>query len=231
MRFPYILAFAFAVAATSADAQYMRLHGVSIATGGFGQFDKTIESNPTPVSVNYRESLPFSQFITQTTTAQNQQQFTTMSAGFLASMQFHPVAWAGVEFNYGYTRYSERYTLNYAVNNGVTSRSNVPTSQHEATGAYLFHPKHIPFQPFMGIGGGAIDFDPAFPAVSGGTYQWRGAGLLEAGFDLPTMNKHLAFRVEGRSLFYRAPNFGTPVISTRSWRAQTEPVLSAVYRF
>jgi hypothetical protein len=121
-----------------------------------------------------------------------------------------------VEVNYGFTHYSELYNFNESsVTAGQQIR--VPTDQHEATAAYVFHPRHIPFQPFVNIGGGALDFAPAST-----TNQWRAAGLLEAGFDIPTRNKHLAFRMEGRTLVYRAPNFNTSL---------EEPSLSAVYRF
>ena len=91
---------------------------------------------------------------------------------------------------------------------------------------YQFHPKHIPFQPFVNIGGGALDFAP-----NTGQYQWRTAGLLEMGFDLPTHSKHIGFRIAGRSLYYRAPNFNTAAISTREWRVTEEPSVSTYYRF
>ena len=102
----------------------------------------------------------------------------------------------------------------------------MPTDQHELTAAYLIHPKHIPFQPFIGIGGGSIDFSP-----SNASNQWRGAGLLESGFDMRTHNPHLSFRIEGRSLYYRSPNFYQPAISTRSWRVTEQPTISAHYAF
>jgi hypothetical protein len=218
------------VGALSAQGQYLKLHRASVSAGGFGQFNTILEQNPRSATLNFTTTSPSGITAPATTTVTNQRQDTTWSAGFLTSFQFHPVAWAGVEMNYGYTRYSEEYSYNPAFSL-VGNHVRIPVNEHEATGAYLFHPKHIPFQPFMGIGGGAIDFNPAFPQSTHGTNQWRGAGLLEAGFDLPTMTKHIAFRVEGRSLYYRSPNFSTPYLSTRSWRVQTEPVVSAIYRF
>jgi hypothetical protein len=214
-----------ALSAIGAQGQFYKLHGASVSVGGFGQFNRVIESDTQP------RTAPFTTPFVGTTTETGQNQYTTQSAGGIASLQFHPVSWAGVELNYAYSRYSELYTYSYANAPGTIDRSRIPTNQHEATGAYLFHPRHIPFQPFMGIGGGAVDFNPAFAAQTGGIHQWRGAGLLEAGFDLPTVAKHIAFRVEGRSLYYRAPDFGSSTLSTRSWRVQAEPVVSAVYRF
>ena len=209
--------------AVGAQAQfhYYSTHHGSVSVGGTGVFNTQLNYNPdtTGATVN-SPSGP------QQTGVSNQQQFTTDSVGFVTAFQFHPVAWAGVELNYGFTHNSEKYAFNYAVSSDTTSRVTVPTDQHEFTGGYLFHPRHIPFQPFVVVGGGAVDFAPSY-----GSNQWRGAGLLEVGFDLPTPNKHIGFRVEGRSLYYRQPNFYTPAISTQSWRVQEEPSISAVYKF
>lgn len=209
-------------AALPAHAQFYKLKGASVSVGGFGQFTRPLTSSGTPGFFR----VPTASGGSTVTFISNKQQYTTNSAGFVTSLQFHPVAWAGVELNYGFTHYSERYAFNYA-NVIATQRVSVPTDAHEATAAYVFHPKHIKYQPFVNIGGGAIDFSPRGPVQN----QWRAAGLLEAGFDIPTMSPNLAFRVEGRSLYYRAPNFFTPAVSTDTWRVTIEPTLAAVYRF
>jgi len=224
----YLLPLALAVTAATAHAQIWTLKGANVSVGGTGQFSTILESNPNNVSSTASGI---------TTTISNQRQDTTWSAGLVASMQFHPVTWAGIEVNYGYTHYQERFSYNQNQNGVISNpQAKVPTDWHEATAGYLIHPKHIPFQPYMVLGGGAIDFNPnaidVYPGEqNSGTHQWRGAGLLEAGFDIPTRNKHLAFRVAGRSLYYRSPNFSTAAISTRSWRVTSEPTISAVYRF
>ena len=213
----------FALALT-AHGQFYKLHGASISVGATGQFSTELTSNNTGATT-FLVPLGGSGGTTYPETALNRQQFTTDSTGFVTSLEFHPVAFAGVELNYGFTHYSERYTFNYT-GVGPQQAASVPTDMHETTAAYQFHPHHIPFQPFVNIGGGAVDFSP-----QNASNQWRGAGLLEGGFDLPTRNKHIAFRVEGRSLYYRSPNFYQPVISTKSWRVTEEPSFSSVYRF
>jgi hypothetical protein len=215
-----VVVLAFSASAHGQFYKIATLKGGSISVGGTGQFTTTLTANPNDSVLAVAGPTGFTN-----QTVSNNRQYTTMSAGFLTSAQFHPKPWAGVEFNYGFTRYSERYAFNYS-STAATQTVSVPTDAHEATAAYVFHPKHIKFQPFMNIGGGAIDFTPASAAN-----QWRAAGLVEVGFDIPTSDKHLAFRVEGRTLLYRAPNFNTPSISTRSWRSTEEPSFSAVYRF
>ncbi len=212
--------FALSALPFAAQAQYLKAHGASLSVGGTGQFSRNLTTDP-----SYR---PFTYPIqngTTLTTVYNQQQYTTWSAGFLTSFQFHPVPWAGIALNYGFTHYQERFVYNYAVNQSQ-GQTRVTTDAHEFTGGYLLHPKHIPFQPYVEVGGGAIDFTPWQ-----GSNQFRGAGLLETGFDLPVKNQHIGFRVSGRSLIYRQPNFYNPVISSRGWRVTVEPAVSAFYRF
>lgn len=205
-----------------ANAQYLHEHGFSISVGATSPFDHPLTTSPSPGV--YAVPTPAGGSIN--TTISNQQQFTTDSVGFLSSIQFHPKPWAGVELNYGFNHFTERYNFNYSA--ATTAQTiGVTTDMHEATGAYQFHPKHIPFQPFVNIGGGALDFDPR----SNGAYQWRGAGLLEVGLDLTKPGSHFGWRLEGRGLFYRAPNSFDPAISTRSWTATIEPSISTYYRF
>ncbi len=206
----------------SAAAQegYLKTHGASLSVGGTGQFSTILESNNGYVNNTY--AIPNG---THTDQVYNQQQFTTWSAGFVSSLQFHPKPWAGVALNYGFNHYQERFTYNYT-DSTATGQTRLTTDVHEFTGGYLFHPKRIPFQPYVEVGGGALDFTP-----HEASNQIRGAGLLEAGFDIPTRDKHIALRVSGRSLYYRAPNFYQPAISTKAWRATEEPAISAVYKF
>jgi hypothetical protein len=216
-------------AASGAYAQFGMLHIGNISVGGTGQFTTVLTSNPQPAPL----SAPFG-FVSSTALRQD----TTWSAGGVASLQMHPLPWIGLQVNYGYTRYQERFQYAYLSTPGISSGvhlAQVPVDQHEATAGYLLHPRFLKLQPYVAVGGGAIDFNPrggvTASSPTSGTYQWRGAGYLETGFDLPTGSKHIGFRISGRSLYYRAPNFDTPGISTRSWRVTSEPAISAVYKF
>jgi hypothetical protein len=213
-----------ALATLGAHAQYLKNHKATLSAGGSGQFDTILTSGQTGTNA----FAPFPGGGTYPVTVANEQQFTTNSAGLVTSLQLDPVSWAGVEFNYGFTHYQERYTFNYTntTTPAALQQTRIPVDAHEATGAYIIHAHHIPLQPFVGIGGGAIDFVPRTASN-----QWRGAALMEVGFDMPVRWTHVGFRVEGRSLYYRSPNFYQPAISTRTWRVTSEPVLSAFYRF
>ena len=208
------------LSAVTAQAQYLKTHGASLSVGGTGQFSTILESKPSDVSNTY--AIPDGSVSDQ---VYQQQQFTTGSVGFVASLQFHPVSFAGIALNYGFNHYQERYVYDFT-DSTSPGQTRVTTDVHEFTGGYLLHPKHIPFQPYVEVGGGALDFTPRTASN-----QIRGAGLLEAGFDIPTHDSHIGFRVSGRSLYYRSPNFYQSAISTRSWRVTEEPAVSAFYRF
>lgn len=222
-----VLALLTSAVAGTAGAQFYkstadRLHLGSVSVGATGQFSTLLTQNPSGGTAFYTVG---NNTALNPTAVSNQQQYTTNSLGFLATFGLQPVKGAGFELNYGYTHYSERYSFSYAIAPG-TRQASVPTDQHEFTGVYMVRPKHIPFQPFFGVGGGAIDFAP-----SNASNQWRGAGLLEAGFNIRTRDPHLSFRLEGRSLYYRSPNYYQPAISTRSWRVTEQPTISAFYSF
>ena len=137
-------------------------------------------------------------------------------------MRAQPLKFAPLELNYQYSSFSERF----ATPNGPFF-SYVPLSFHEATAAYLLHPHYHRFRPFVGVGGGSLYFNPAVHVKT----QIRPAGLAEMGFDMRTSNPHLGFRVQGRSLIYRAPNFNNPGLSSSRWVATSEPSASVYVRF
>jgi len=147
---------------------------------------------------------------------------TNNAFGGMFTLRDHPVPWAGIEFDYAYSEYGRR------ISSAVPPYSNeVHTDQHEATAAYLFHPHFRKLQPFIALGGGYIDFVPSLA----GTNQWRGTGLAEVGFDIPTSNPHFGFKVQGRELVYRAPDFNQTNLASRKWVASSEPSFGVWYRF
>ena len=195
----------FAIAAASAQAQFYKLHQADISGGAIGQFT-------TPLTDGTRSTIE----------ADNKN-----SLGGMFTISEHPVPWAGLEFNYAYNEYGSTITQFAA----PRYSQYVHTDSHEATGAYLFHPRSRFFskkiEPFVAIGGGYIDFVPSYA----GSNQWRGTGLVEVGFDIPTSNPHFGFKVEGRELIYRSPNFNQSDLASHQWVTTNEPMFGVYYRF
>ena len=194
------------LAAASANAQFYKLHNVDIGGGALGQFTENLPAN----SLNYTS------------------QTATESFGGMFTVREHPVSWAGIEVNYSYSEYTQRYQPFSPVTGGALSPVNLHNDAHEATGAYLFHPHFRTLQPFIAIGGGYIDFVPSNNGISN---QWRGTGLVEVGLDIPTSNPHMGFRLQGRELVYRNPNFFQSAISSRTWASTSQPSFGVWYRF
>ncbi len=152
--------------------------------------------------------------------------WTTDSTGLLLSLRALPRFGSGVELNYQYTKFSEVY--NTPIGGGVYVRTSIPTSFREVTGAFLFHSHNLwGAQPFLSLGGGAIDF---VPRAGGYHNQWRGAGLAEFGFDVP-FSRYVGVRLQGRRLFYRAPNFNNGAVESHSWVATVDPSASVYLRW
>ena len=186
-----------AIAAASAQGQFYKIHNADIGGGAIGQFTTTLPAGNSSAVTND----------------------TGNSFGGMFTFREHPVAWAGIEFNYAFNDYAQYYTA-------PTYTARTRNTSHEATAAYLFHPHFRKLQPFVGVGGGYIDFVPNL-----GQNQWRGTGLLEVGLDIPTSNPHFGFKVQGRELVYRQPDFYQPIIAGRQWVATSEPSVGVWYRF
>jgi hypothetical protein len=149
----------------------------------------------------------------------------TNSFGTLISVRqsFHP--WLGYEVNYSYTRYSERYnSILYSVQNNV----------HEVSGAYLVQAPKLPIfgiQPFAAVGVGGMIFLPT--TVGGQRYdqQWRTPFLYEIGANFPILTSHLGLRLQYRGLIYKAPDYGSALLTTNATRQTGEPTVGAYLRF
>ncbi len=152
----------------------------------------------------------------------------TGSLGFLLTFRDRPVRFVDLEANYQYSSYTERFT---AQNNSWVT--NVPLSFHEFTGGYIFHTQPDRFhplrpKPYVVVGGGAIYFNPSPVHVH---TQIRPTGLFELGVDLASFNTHVTYRLTGRVLSYRAPNFNNAGIATSAWHATVEPGVSVVLHY
>ena len=149
----------------------------------------------------------------------------TDSLGVVTTVRqsFHP--WLGYEINYGYTRFTERYsTVPFGVQNNL----------HEASGAYLLQGPTIPIlglQPFGAVGVGGLLFLPT--TVGGQKYnqQWRVPLLYEVGVNYPLFTSHFGLRLQYRGLVYKTPDFNSAQLTTNTRRQTSEPSAGAYLRF
>jgi opacity protein-like surface antigen len=166
----------------------------------------------------------FGQF-SQSSNGNGVQDTPTYSLGVVATVRqsFHP--WLGYEINYGYTRFTEKYsTIHFGVQNNM----------HEASGAYLLQAPTIPIlglQPFGAVGVGGLLFLPT--TVGGQKYnqQWRVPLLYEVGLNYPIFSSHLGLRFQYRGLVYKTPDFNSAQLTTNTRRQTAEPSVGAYFRF
>jgi opacity protein-like surface antigen len=166
----------------------------------------------------------FGQF-SQSSNGNGVQDTPTDSLGVVATVRqsFHP--WLGYEINYGYTRFTEKYsTVPFGVQNNM----------HEASAAYLVQAPTIPIlglQPFGAVGVGGLLFLPT--TVGGQKYnqQWRVPLLYEVGVNYPIFTSHLGLRLQYRGLVYKTPDFNSAQLTTGTRRQTSEPSVGAYFRF
>ena len=109
---------------------YWHTHGFDLAALGTGRLQQNIDQQG-PATVGQ-----------------------SFNAGFLANIREHPVSWAGIEFDYGYQKYTEHYRFSPS----QPFVAYQPIQQHEATAGYVFHIKTPWVQPFVVLGGGGVYF-------------------------------------------------------------------------
>jgi hypothetical protein len=208
------------VAASAANAQalpsakdngFFHFHNADVGVAATGQFTTSVTDQ---VVDHLGNTLPH--------------QATTDSPGVLFTMRGNPVPWAGIELNYQYSKFSENFfvTSPGSPTGNANREVSLATSFHEATAAYLFHPKMKKLAPYIGIGGGGLDF---VPTVYYGN-QWRLAGLVDLGLDMQTHSR-LGFRVGARDLTYRAPNYNQSSLSSSRWVTTTQPYAGVYIKY
>jgi hypothetical protein len=151
----------------------------------------------------------------------------TEGVGALLNVRLHPVSWAGLEFNYSYNRFGQRF---YSAATGAQT-ARIDQDEHEATAGYVIHIKSPYVQPFVVLGGGAINFrgTKANPQFDN---QWRGTYMYEVGFDFVSKKApHFGIRVQEHGLFYKAEDYHVANLRSNGYIHQAMPSAGIFYRF
>lgn len=182
---------------------YWATHGFDLAASVNGRYQQTV-TDQRPALTNPTEGL-----------------------GVLVNVREQVVPWFGLEMNYGYNRYSERF--NSAATGAAIGR--LQQDQHEATAGYILHIKAPAVQPFITLGGGAINFrgTKANPQFDN---QWRGTYMYEVGFDFVSRKSpHFGVRIQEHGLFYKAPDFHVASLRSNGYVHQAMPSAGVFFRF
>jgi hypothetical protein len=169
-----------------------------------------------------------------TNQGQNITEFGSNTTGALVSVHYPAKPYFGLEFNYGYGRYTENFqgpgVANFLPAN--TAVFKVQAKVNEYTFGYLITPPHQIFglHPFISAGAGTQAFKPtAFggqeePEKARMTYYYS-LGLQK------DYSPHFGFRLGFRQLFFLAPDFGQNYLTILKHVSTYEPMVGFYLRY
>ncbi len=216
-----VLAFAFGTASAQLDTPPSKfekqLHKLDLSINGAGIYNTTVTGN---VVGNLGAS----------NEGQSLTQFGSNTAGAVVSLHYVAKPYFGLEFNYGYARYTENYA-GPAADSFASNPFQVQTKVNEYTFGYLASPPHPVFglQPFISAGFGTTGFKPTagggqeLPEKARATYYYSAGLQKDYG--------HLGLRAGFRELFFLDPDFGQNYLTILKHANTYEPFAGFYFRY
>jgi hypothetical protein len=142
--------------------------------------------------------------------------------GALVQIRYTAKPYVGFEFNYGYARFTQKYS----------SIGGVQANSAEYTLGYV---AHLPFEffglkPFAGAGGGSIAYKPTTYGGQGLKEQARATYYYTVGVD-DMITTHIGVRAQFRQQYSLAPDFGQNYLTTLQRTVITEPAAGVFIKF
>jgi len=174
---------------------------------------------------NFDVSLGGSGLITNSSTHNGAQRNISATGGVLFSGRWWVTPRNGLVFNYGHATNTQS-----VVANGV--KQSLDSGMHEVTGSYEYRFSLGKVEPFIGGGGGLLQFNPAKTASLNPTpnSQNKPALLYAAGADY-YVTEHFGAQFQLRGLVYAAPSFSNEAFRTNTMHNTLEPTVGLVLRF
>lgn len=221
LRFPRALLAAtlLACAAGAASAQTTalgrQLSRVDFGISGAGIFNKQVSGPVLPTAAPNHGTM--------------MTQFGSNTLGAVASVRYIARPYLGVEFNYGFARYTE----NYSPSPNGSSLFQIQTTHNEYTLGYVVTPPHTIFglQPFLSAGAGSIEFKPTAGGGEGAPKQARAAYYYNVGLQQELGDTHFGVRASFRQVFFLAPDYGQNYLTIKQRTVTTEPTVGFFVRF
>jgi hypothetical protein len=162
------------------------------------------------------------------------------TVGELGTIRYVAKPYVGFEFNFGNSRYAQNFVTTAYKSSSVCPNSSctylpggAQNNVHEETLGYIAHPPHSFFglDPFLGAGGGTMQFRPTPGGGQGLPRQYRAVYYYTAGVDDYFPSTHFGIRVGFRQLIYLAPDFGQNYLTITRRARTTEPTFGFFLRF
>ncbi len=156
--------------------------------------------------------------------------------GALAQIRYTRSPLLGAEFNYGFVRYTDNFTVSNVTG---TPPLNVPyvlgaqTKVSEYSVAYIIHApgSYFGLHPFGGVGVGGFEFSPTGGGGQGLPKEPRGVYLYELGADVALLGPDFGARVQFRQQFFGAPDFDQNYLANNKRSTTSQPTIGFWYRF
>ncbi len=185
-------------------ATQRQLQRLDLAVNGTGEFTKSVQGT------NY-------QGVSLTQTVSN-------TLGALVTLRYTKSPLLGLEANYGYARYNERFSR-YIIGGAQTNAS-------EYTLGYVAHgPELFGLRSFGSIGAGSIAFRPTTAGGQGLPARARLAAYYAVGLEEPLFSSHFGVRAQFRQIFYKAPDFDQNYLTINQRTFTTEPAVGFYLHF
>jgi hypothetical protein len=212
------------LAATTAKAQESQhptldrqLDRIDIAVSGVGQFNRDssgtaiVDAVPTTVNLTTGNTL-----------------------GALVTLRYTKSPFLGLEFNYGYARYTDTFTPFGSLPGPGQPLVGAGVQQNtsEYTAGYVAHLRPVfGIKPFASVGLGTLAFRPTPLGGEGLIKQARAAYYYSVGAEQTVFSPHFGIRVQVRQVFFKAPDFETNYLTIQQHTSTFEPGIGFFLRF
>jgi opacity protein-like surface antigen len=187
-----------------------QIHKIDLGVSGVGIYNSTVTGPIVPT-----QAPDYGQTVTQ---------FGSNTAGALVTIRYVAKPYFGLEFNYGYARYTENYTV---------APNQIQTKVSEYTFGYVATPPHEIFglQPYLGAGAGTQAFKPTPRGGQGAPEKARATYYYTLGLQKSFGEGHFGVRAGFRELFFLDPDFGQNYLTILKHANTYEPQAGFFLRY
>lgn len=142
--------------------------------------------------------------------------------GALVTVRYVAKPLVGLEFNYGYSRYTQKFSTIGGVQNNAK----------EFTLGYVVHtPQLFGVNPFVAVGAGSTAFRPTTAGGQGLLTQARATYYYSIGAETTLGSPHFGLRAQFRQAFFKAPDYGANYLKIEQHTSTFEPGIGFFIRF
>lgn len=142
--------------------------------------------------------------------------------GALITVRYIAKPLVGFEFNYSYSRYTQKFSTIGGVQNNAK----------EYTFGYVAHtPALFGLNPFIAVGAGTTAFRPTPNGGQGLLTQARATYYYSLGAESTFGSPHFGFRAQFRQAFFLAPDYGQNYLTIKQHTSTFEPGVGFFIRF